>query len=366
MKTEIKSKIIKGSLFALALSPIATNFVPMSASELAPKDLPGVDGRPEEPEVPSTPEPTPPTTPEEPVQPEEPEVPSTPEPTPPSKPTPQPPVYEPTITQEVSYTSTSNEAIVVKQGEVGNVLGLANINIVKTTTTKEDGVVVGTTTENVNPVLVGSVDSSLGVKTITYTTTGTDKQWTFTANVVSDNAVVSQDRGVYINVGKPKVSLTQTQALAMTSYDEFVELHNVSAGDANGNYQIVVLPKQVGAVDVRAGKVGTHTIEFGIAKDYSLTKNVFIATAECEVVEDGSNVNDSITDEGLKDNSQLKGETGNTTTKEENETKEDTLQQGGYSYQGVKTGISSQYTMLSLLTTVVVSVISLFIIKKNK
>lgn len=365
MKNEIKSKIIKGSLFALALSPIATNFVPMNASELATKDLPNVDGRPDDQEPPVV-DPTPPTTPEQPEQPEVPEVPSTPEPTPPSEPTPQPPVYEPTITQEVSFKATSNEAIVVKQGEVGNVLGLANINIVKTTTTKEDGVAVSTTEENVSPTLVGTVDSSLGVKTVTYTTTGTDKQWTFKINVVDNNAVVSQDRGLYINVGKPKVTLTQTQALAMTSYDEFVELHDVSAGDANGNSQIVVLPKQIGAIDVRAGKVGTHTIDFGIAKTYSLTRDVFKATAECEVIADGSNVDESITDEGLKDNSELKGETGNITTKEENTTQEDTLQQGGLVYQGVKTGINSKSTMLFLLTTVVVSVISLFGIKRNK
>ena len=363
MKENTKEKLVKGSLVALAIAPVVTNVIPASADEVVSYDLPGIDGRPEEtPEVPQPPvvEPEQPSVPEKPEQPEVPSVPDTPsEPTP----DPAPPVYVPEITSEVTYNATSYEDVIVKQSEVNNVLALANINITKTTVTKEYGVPVSSIQEVVSPVLVGSVDNTLGVKEVVYTTAGSTNTWSFNVNVVSDNAVVSADRGLAINIDNPSVKITQSQAQAMTKVEDFINLNKVSGVNAKGQTQTIAIPNQQAVLDVANGVVGVHTIQYGIDSTSTLdTRDKFIATATIEV-EYEEQVDETVDGQvdGTVNASQLKGEVGNQNTKGSSNQENEVLQTSGY--YTPNTGVSIQ--SLALFSVMAVAGISLFMLRKN-
>lgn len=364
MKEKTKEKLVKGSLVALAIAPAVTNVIPASADEVVTFDLPGIDGRPEEkPEVPQPPvvEPEQPSVPEE-----KPEVPQPPvvEPEQPSVPeVPAPPVYVPEITSEVTYNATSYENVIVKQSEVNNVLALANINITKTTVTKEDGVPVSSIEEVVSPVLVGSVDNTLGVKEVVYTTNGSSNTWSFNINVVKDSAVVSADRGLAINIDNPSVKITQSQAQAMTKVEDFINLNQVSGVNAQGEAQIIAIPNQQAVLDVVNGVVGVHTIQYGIDSTSTLdARNKFIAAATIEV-EYEEEVDETVDGQvdGTVDASQLKGETGNQSTKGSSTQENEVLQTSGY--YTPNTGVSIQ--SLTLFSVIAVAGITLFMLRKN-
>lgn len=360
MKTNTKNKIIKASLFTLALSPIATNFVPMSASELSTKDLPSTDNRPQEPTPPSQPNPSP-----------EPEVPSTPEPTPPSEPNEpevpnEPPVWQPEVSVKTTYNADSFGSLVVKQGEVSNVLSLAEVTITKTEQTFTEGVLTNEVTTNVTPKLTNTIEG-LGVKTVTYTDSEglSGQEWTFSVNVVPDTALVNSARTLSFNIDNPTISLTQAEAIALPDYGKLIELCGVSATDSQGQDLTVVLPKQIGAVDVRSGKVGTHNVEFGIANYYNQTRNIvsdnpFIVSAQVEVLYDGS-LETTPTEDGLVDKNELKGDSSNTKVSS-NTTNEQVVQNGGYVTP--RTGIKNN---IAMLTTVMLSgTIALSLLLRNK
>ncbi len=357
MEINTKNKIIKASLFTLALSPIATNFVPMSASELSTKDLPSTDNHPQEP------------TPQPPVV--EPEEPSTPEPTPPSEPNEpevpnEPPVWQPEVSIKTSYTANSFDSLVVKQSEVSNVLALAEVTITKTEQTFTEGVLTNEVTTNFTPKLTNTIEG-LGVKTVTYTDSEglSGQEWTFSVNVVPDTALVNSARTLSFNISNPTISLTQAEAIALPDYGKLIELCGVSATDSKGQNLTVVLPKQIGAVDVRSGKVGTHNVEFGIANYYDQTRaivsdNPFIVSAQVEVLYDGS-LETTPTEEGLVDTNQLKGDASNSKVSS-NSTNEQVVQSGGFVTPN--TGTKNN---IAMLTTVMLSgTIALSLLLRNK
>lgn len=366
MKVNTKEKLVKGSLVALAITPAITNIIPASADEVVAFDLPGIDGsKPEEP----TPEPTPPVTePEKPAPtPEEPDngggsgdtsKPPVNEPEQPA-----PPVYVPEITSEITYNATSYENVIVKQSEVSNVLALTNINITKTTVTKEDGVPVSSIQEVVSPVLVGSVDNTLGVKEVVYTTAGSTNTWSFNINVVKDSAVVSADRGLAINVDNPSVKISQSQAQAMNKVEDFINLNQVSGVNAKGQTQVIAIPNQQAVLDVVNGVVGVHTIQYGIDSTSTLdARNKFIATATIEVeYEESVDETQGGVVNGTVDASQLKGETGNQSTKGSSNQENEVLQTSGFITPN--TGVSIEY--LALFSVMTIAGITLFMLRKN-
>lgn len=355
MKKENTSKFIKTGLVALAVTPALTNLLETSANELdfRTTNIPGVGDRPEENE-PVNPDPQPPVTPEPPEQ----QPPTTPEPPEQQPPvTPEPP-QQPVVEFKYVFEGTSNDAVIVKQSEVGNILSLANVKIQKTTTTLTDGAPTETVTEEATPILVGSVDNSLGVKTVTFTADDpvcTD-QWTFTVNVVNENALIDSTRSLMFNINKSDVTLTQSQSQAIADPNEFITLCEVSAFDANGNELTVTLPTQEGAANVRAGIVGTHRVEFGVEKTALkartiVSQNPFIVAASVTVTDEGL-VENTPTQDGLVDRNQLLGY-------------DSAKMKSSTSTSTVSTGTTNN--LFVILTSLVVAALSLtFIKKRNK
>lgn len=369
-----KTKLIKQSLLALTLLPIgAMSIIENDASEVSTYDLPGIDQRPEQPEPPK-PEPEKPVEPTPPTQPEtpSPEVPEEKPDVKPEPPKPAPPVHVPTIKQEVTYDGTSTSPnIIIKQSEIGSdLVGLAGLSVSKTTKTFSDGVLTDTDTSDVTPIIKNQPTNQIGVQTITYGTEGTDKTWTFNVNVVDDTTIISQDRYLGMQIAKPEITLTQSQAQKLKTVDDFIATNGVTAFDASGATQTVSMPKQVGAMDVFAGKVGTHTVEYGIAKQYNTRgTGAFTATATITVVEDPkvpTPINPDAIVDGLVDKEQLKDENGNQVAKVEQHQEDKVVQQGG-TYQpksSVQTGIAT--TSIALTAVIGISVLGLLFMKKNK
>ena len=363
-----KMKILKTSLLAATLLPIGTlAHLENNASEIVMYDLPGIDQKPEkpEPEQPVEPKPDPKPTPDQGSGGE-----TTPSEKPqPEPPKPAPPVHVPTITSKDTFDNViTSPSIVVRQSEVGSLdlLTAAGVTITKTTQTFSDGVLTSTTKEVATPILVNQPTNSLGVQTISYTTNGTDKTWSFNINVVNDNMFINADRFYAIDIKQQNVVITQSEAQQLTTADSFINLNGVSGIDATGKSVVIAMPIQSSVNDIASGKVGKYSVEYGISINSRETTyaNTFTAQANIEVVADPQQpvVEKPQQVEGLVDGSQLKGDTGNQVTQSEVIDQQKTLRQGGtYTPQ---TGVNATSTIV-LLSTIVISACMLMCIKRK-
>ena len=350
-----KMKVLKASLLAATLLPIGTMaHLENNASEIVMYDLPSIDQKPEKPKPDQGTggETTPPNKPE--VNPEPPK--------------PAPPVHVPTITSKDTFDNViTSPNIIVRQSEVGSLdlLSACGVTITKTTQTFSDGVLTSTTKEVATPSLVNQPTNSLGVQTISYTTNGTDKTWSFNINVVNDNMFINADRFYAIDIKQQNVVITQSEAQKFTTADSFINLNGVSGIDATGKSVVIAMPIQSSVNDIASGKVGKYSVEYGISINSRETTyaNTFTAQANIEVVADPKQpvVEKPQQVEGLVDGSQLKGDTGNQVAQSEvvNEQNE-TLRQGGtYTPQ---TGVNTTSTIV-LLSTIAISACMLMFIK---
>lgn len=360
-----KMKILKTSLLAATLLPIGTMaYLENNASEIVMYDLPGIDQKPQkpDPEQPVEPKPDPKPNPDqgtggETTPPEKPEPPK-----------PKPPVHVPTITSKDTFDNViTSPNIIVRESEVGSLdlLSASGVTITKTTQTFSDGVLTGTTKEVVTPSLVNQPTNSLGVQTITYTTDGTDKTWSFNINVVNDNMFINADRFYAIDIKQQNVVVTQSEAQQLTTADSFINLNGVSGIDATGKNVVIAMPIQSSVNDIVSGKVGKYSVEYGISiNSREITyANTFTAQANIEVVADPKTpvVEKPQQVEGLVDGSQLKGDTGNQVAQSEVVDQQKTLRQGGtYTPQ---TGVNTSTVVL--LSTIAISACMLMFIKRK-
>lgn len=364
-----KMKILKTSLLAATLLPIgAISSFENNASEVVMYDLPGIDQKPPkpEPEQPVEPKPDPKPNPDqgtggETTPPNKPEV--KPEP-----PKPAPPVHVPTITSKDTFDNViASPNIIVRQSEVSSLdlLSTAGVTITKTTQIFKDGVLTSTTKEVATPSLVNQPTNSLGVQTISYTTNGTDKTWSFNINVVNDNMFINVDRFYAIDIKQQNVVITQSEAQQLTTADSFINLNGVTGLDATGKSVVIAMPIQSSVDDIASGKVGKYSVSYGISINSRDTTyaNSFIAQANIEVVADPETpvVEKPQQVEGLVDGSQLKGDTGNQVAQSEVVDGHKTLRQGGtYTPQ---TGVNTSTVVL--LSTIAISACMLMFIKRK-
>lgn len=364
-----KMKVLKTSLLAATLLPIgAISSLENNASEIVMYDLPGIDQKPTKPE------------PEQPVEPKPDTKPNpdqgtggetTPSEKPDTKPEPSkpaPPVHVPTITSKDTFDNViTSPNIIVRQSEIDSLdlLTTAGVTITKTTQTFSDGVLTGTTKEVVTPNLVNQPTNSLGVQTISYSTNGTDKTWSFNINVVNDNMFINADRFYAIDIKQQNVVITQSEAQQLTTADSFINLNGVSGIDATGKSVVIAMPIQSSVNDIASGKVGKYSVEYGISINSRETTyaNTFTAQANIEVVADPKQpvVEKPQQVEGLVDGSQLKGDTGNQVAQSEVVDQQKTLRQGGtYTPQ---TGVNTSTVVL--LSTIAISACMLMFIKRK-
>ena len=366
-----KMKVLKTSLLAATLLPIGTmSILENNASEVVMYDLPGIDQKPEKPQ-PEQPEPEQPVEPTPPEQPEKPspEVPEEKPDVKPEPPKPAPPVHVPTITSKDTFDNViTSPNIIVRQSEVASLdlLSAAGVTITKTTQTFSDGILTSTTKEVATPILVHQPTNSLGVQTISYTTDGTDKNWSFNINVVNDNMFINADRFYAIDIKQQNVVITQSEAQQLTTADSFINLNGVSGVDATGKNVVIAMPIQSSVNDIASGKVGKYSVVYGISINSRETTyaNTFTAQANIEVVADPKKpvVEKPQQVEGLVDGSQLKGDTGNQVAQNEVVDEHKTLRQGGtYTPQ---TGVSATSTIV-LLSTIAISACVLMFIKRK-
>ena len=304
------NKIIKGGLLALVLSPIALETSLINASEVETYDLPGTGDRPQDPDNGNGE-----NTPSDPGNGEN----------TPSDPgngdnnnggnggSQNPEVPEPVVTVSYDYTTQAIQNLIIKESEVNDVLSIAEVEITETENTFTNDVISNTTTIKLTPTLVSPITTS-GVQTVVYTDAEgkSNQTWTINVNVVSEDTIINNARTLAFNIANPDVTITQAEALAINSYDELISLCGVSAQDTDGNNLTVVLPKQVGAIDVRSGKIGTHKVEFGtpnVAREI-VSDVPFIVSANVTVTDSG--LSESIpSKEGLVPLDSLRGDASN-------------------------------------------------------
>lgn len=364
-----KMKILKTSLLAATLLPIGTMaHLENNASEIVMYDLPGIDQKPEkpEPEQPVAPKPDPKPNPDQGSGGET--TPSEKPPAKPEPPKPAPPVHVPTITSKDTFDNViTSPNIVVRQSEVGSLdlLTAAGVTITKTTQTFSDGVLTSTTKEVATPSLVNQPTNSLGVQTISYTTNGTDKTWSFNINVVNDNMFINADRFHAIDIKQQNVVITQSEAQQLTTADSFINLNGVTGVDATGKSLVIAMPIQSSVNDIASGKVGKYSVSYGISINSRETTyaNSFTAQAIIEVVADPKTpvVEKPQQVEGLVDGSQLKGDTGNQVTQSEVVVQQKTIRQGGTFTP--QTGVNTSTVVL--LSTIAISACMLIFIKRK-
>lgn len=302
------NKIVKTSLLATAFVPMMVNFIPNHASEVV-KGLPNIEEKPTEPQ-PETPKPDKPVDP----QPQPNPNPEQPKPEKPQNPNPIPPVPE---IQYVYESTVQKPYIIIAQKEVGklDLFKESGITVTKTTNTSNKP----STTVPVTPELLTQPTTTLGLQELTYGVPGTNMTWTFHVNVVVDQTYISPDRYLGILVSQPEVTINQTQAQSLATVNDFVALNLVTGVNAKAEVEQITMPKQIGATDVFAGKVGKHNVEYGIASNPTggrAASQPFTAPAIINVTEDPNKpipVNPNAQVQGLVEQTSLKGVLGNQT-----------------------------------------------------
>lgn len=274
-----------------------------------------------------------------------------------SNPQPQPPTSQPqpVITHDYLFNST-HQNIMVKESEVGNVdyLQLAKATILKTTITKSDGVVTNTKTEPVTPVVTNStVQAKSGQYFVEFNGTGNDllpNPGKVIVTVVPNNTVIDDDRALGILINNPQISITASEAQKITSGEELVKLNGVVAFN-NASYETVAVINNESLLSINSGKPGVYTIKYGILRGRA---NPLVAEASIEVkAEPGVTEQNPTPIPGVEE-SKVAGRTGNAQIVENS---------GSTTNKGVRTSANS--IVLATTLTLFASIVTLITIKRR-